>query len=86
MSDSKKTMTEEYKLKGSEVVPKVKELIKEGNVRKITLKDPDGTQVMSIPLSVGLVGVVVAAPLAALGAAAALMTDCSIAVERDATS
>jgi hypothetical protein len=86
MSDSKETITEEYKLKGSQVVPKVKELIKEGNVHKVTLKDQDGKQVMSFPVNVGLIGVAVAAPLVALGAAAALLTDCTIAVERDATS
>ena len=63
------------------VVNKVEELIKEGNVRRIVIKQHDRT-IAEFPLAVGVVGAVVAPILAAAGAIAALVTDCTIAVER----
>ncbi|MFT4152550.1 DUF4342 domain-containing protein [Parafilimonas sp.] len=61
----------------------MKELIEEGNVRKITIVDKDGKELMSFPLTVGVVGVMVAPVLAAIGAAAALIGECTITVERE---
>jgi hypothetical protein len=62
---------------------KVKELIAEGNVRHISITDKDGKDIMSFPLTVGVVAAVLAPVLAAVGALAALIGDCSITVERD---
>ena len=78
---SKKT-SETFQLKGEELIKTVKELIKEGNVRKITILDKKGNTVLSIPMTVGVVGAVLAPVLAAVGAVAALITDCTIKVER----
>ncbi len=77
------TFTESFKLKGEQVVGKIKELIREGNVRKITINDKEGKEIMSFPLTLGIVGAVFAPILAAVGAAVALVEDCSIAVERE---
>jgi hypothetical protein len=74
--------TEEFKVKGEEVLGRVKDLITEGNVRKITIKDKDGKTIASFPLTLGVVGVVLAPVLAAVGAIAALVTECTISVER----
>ena len=75
--------TEEFKVKGEDLLQKVKQLIAEGNVRKITLKDKDGKVIATFPLTFGIVGAVLAPALAAIGAIAALVTECTISVERD---
>lgn len=80
---TKKVVTEELKVKGEQVVETVKNLIKEGNVRKITIKDKEGKSIASFPLTIGVVGALVAPILAAIGAIAALVTDCTITVERE---
>lgn len=80
---NEKTHTEEFKVSGEGVLTKIKELIKEGNIRKITIKDKDGKTVAEFPLTFGVVGVVMAPVLAAIGAIAALMSECTIAVERE---
>ncbi|MBM3189955.1 MAG: DUF4342 domain-containing protein [Chloroflexi bacterium] len=72
---------EEFKVAGSELVEKVKELFHEGNVRRIVIKQ-NGQTVMELPLTVAAVGVLLAPVLAALGAFAALVSNCSIVVER----
>lgn len=75
--------TEEFKVDGAQVTQKVKELLREGNIRRITIKNKEGKTVLEVPLTVGVVGAVIAPTLAAIGAAAALLTDCTIAVERE---
>lgn len=75
-------MKEEFKVKGEEILKKVKELIAEGNARRIIIKDEKGKVVMEIPMTLGAVGVVLAPVLAAVGALAALMTNCTIEVVR----
>ncbi len=77
------TRNEEFKVSGEDLLKKVKELIAEGNVRKITVKGKDGATIVEMPLTIGVVGAVLAAPLAAVGAIAALVTECTIAVERE---
>jgi hypothetical protein len=77
------TFKEEFKVKGEQLLHKVKELIAEGNIRKITINDKYGKEIMSFPLTMGVVGAVFAPILAAVGALAALISDCSIAVERE---
>mgnify|MGYP005838981207 CR=1 FL=1 len=81
MSEESKVKNEEFKVSGSELVEKVKELIHQGNIRRIVIKQ-DGNTVMELPLTVAAVGVVLAPVLAALGAFAALVSNCSIVVER----
>ena len=74
---------EEFSVKGEEVLKKVKELIKEGNIRRLIIKDKKGKVLIELPLTVGVVGALLAPPLAAVGAVAALVSECTIAVERD---
>jgi hypothetical protein len=69
---------------GENLLNKVKELIEEGNIRKISIHDKEGKELMSFPLTYGVVGVVFAPILAAVGAVAALIGDCTITVEREA--
>lgn len=79
---SKKTQ-EEFKVEGKKVVNKVKELIKEGNVRKITVKDSKGKVILSLPVTAGVVGALLLPPLVVIGAVAALLTECTITVQRE---
>lgn len=78
-----KTFTESFKINGGQLISKIKELIQEGNVRKISIHDKDGKELMSFPLTIGVVGAVFAPVLAAIGAAAALIGECTISVERE---
>ena len=74
---------ESFKIEGEKLLEKVKELIAEGNIRRITIHDKAGKEIMSVPLTLGVVGVVLAPVLAAIGALAALVGECSITVERE---
>jgi hypothetical protein len=82
MAQEEKVWTEEIKVKGEALMGKVKELVREGNVRRIIIKNSDGQSVIEIPLTLGVVGAVLAPMLAAVGAVAALAADWSIEVER----
>ncbi len=75
---------ESFTLHGENLVKKVKELIEEGNVRKISISNKEGKELMTFPLTIGVVGVLLAPILAAIGAAAALIGECTITVEREA--
>ena len=68
---------------GENLLEKVKALIEEGNVRRITITDKSGKELMSFPLTIGVVGAVFAPLLAAIGGLAAVIGDCTIAVERE---
>jgi hypothetical protein len=81
MSDEK-TRTEEFTLDGEKLVSKVKELVRQGNIRRISVRNKEGRSLIDIPLTAGVVGAVLLPTLAALGAIAALVTECSIVVER----
>lgn len=72
---------ESCKVDGGQIIDKVKQLVHEGNVRRIVIKQGTRT-VAEFPLTAGVVGTVLAPPLAAIGALAALLTDCTIEVER----
>ncbi|HVS94320.1 MAG TPA: DUF4342 domain-containing protein [Mucilaginibacter sp.] len=74
---------ESFNIDGENLLKKVKELISEGNVRKITINDKTGKELASFPLTVGVVGALLLPTLAAVGAIAALVTECTITVERD---
>lgn len=76
---------ETFSLNGENLLKKVKELIAEGNVRKITITDKSGKELMAFPLTFGLIGALLAPVLAAVGALAALIGECSITVEREET-
>jgi integral membrane sensor domain MASE1 len=78
--------TEEFAISGDKLVAKVKEIIAAGNVRRITIKSDEGKTLLEIPLTLGVVAAVIAPVLAALGALAALVTDCVIVVEREQPS
>ena len=77
-----KTFTEEIRITGEELLAKVKELVREGNVRRIIVKNEEGKILVEIPLTLGVVGAILAPSLAALGAVAALVTNCTIVVEK----
>lgn len=78
-----KTAKESFKVQGEQLLNKIKELVNEGNIRKITIHDKDGKELMSFPVTIGVIGALFAPVLAAIGALAALVTECSITVERD---
>lgn len=73
---------EEFKVSGEDIVKKIKEIIKSGNARRIILKNEKGEVLMEIPLTFAVVGTVFAPVLAAVGALAALLTECTITVVR----
>ena len=85
-TDSEKTKEssafEDIKVDGEELLAKVRELIHEGNVRRVIIKNGEGTVLIEIPLTLGVAGAVILPTLAAVGAIAAIVTDCSITVER----
>lgn len=72
-----------FKVHGEELLKKVKELIKEGNVRKIIIKDKNQKSLVEFPLTIGVVGVALVPVMAAIGALAALITECTLTVERE---
>jgi len=78
----RKSRIEEFEVSGDQVVETVKRLVHEGNIRRVTIKDGDGRSLIEIPLTLGVVGAVVLPVLAALGALAALVTRCTIVVEK----
>jgi len=73
---------EEFKVKGQDLVDKVRSILHEGNVRRIILKDEKGHTFLEIPLTIAAVGVVAAPLLAGLGAIAALVSNFTLVVER----
>lgn len=74
--------SEKYQVRGEDLLKKVKDIINEGNVRKITISDKDGKEIVVFPLTLGVIGAVIAPVLAAVGTIAALVTECTITVER----
>lgn len=77
------TKREEFKVSGEELLAKVKQIVREGNVRRLIIKDKSGKTMIEIPLTAGVVGIVIAPVLAAVGAIAALVTECTILVEKN---
>jgi hypothetical protein len=76
--------TEEFHLNGEELLAKIKELIRQGNIRRIIIKNKEGRIVMEIPLTFGVVGALLAPSLAAIGAIAALLSEVTVVVEKNA--
>lgn len=82
MKNTNNTHEEEFKVNGEELLAKIKELIRQGNIRRIIIKDKEGKQLIEFPVTVGVVGLVIAPIAAAIGALAALVTECTIVVIR----
>ena len=77
-----KVTTEEYSVSSDDLIERVKELLHEGNITRIIVKNEQGTILLEIPATVGVIGIVLVPWLAALGAIAALATNCKIVVEK----
>jgi hypothetical protein len=77
-----KTRKEYFRLSTDEVVKKVKELFREGNVRRIIIQNEEGKTLMEIPLTFAVLGTIIAPVLAAVGALAGILTRCTLIVER----
>jgi len=80
MDENKRT--EEFTLNGEDLVAKIKDIIKQGNAKKITIRGKGGEEILSFPVTVGVAGIVLAPVFAAVGAIAALATECTIVIER----
>jgi len=73
---------DEYEVSGDDLLHKIKELVHEGNIRRIIIKNEDGEKLIEIPLTLGVVGIALLPVWAAIGAIAALVADCTIVVEK----
>lgn len=80
--DNQTGQTEQFRVSSKDLKDKIKKLIEEGNIRRIILKNNQGNIIMEIPVNFAVVGAVLAPMLAAVGAVAAILTDCTIVVER----
>jgi hypothetical protein len=80
--NEQRSYTEEFRVTGEAVLAKIKELVHEGNIRTITIKNEEGRVLINVPLSLGVVGALLLPQLAAIGAIAAIATHCTIVVER----
>jgi hypothetical protein len=81
-TSAKKTRREEYKVRGEKIVAKIRELLHEGNVRHVVIKNDEGKTLIEFPVTVGVAGALLVPVWAAIGALAALVTNCKIEVER----
>jgi len=77
-----KFRTEEFRVNGEELIAKVKNLINEGNIRRVIIKNKEEKVIFEIPLTFGVVGALIAPQLAALGAIAALLSEATVVVEK----
>ena len=80
--DEEKVRKEEFTINGEKLVSTVKKLVKEGNTRRVTIKNKEEKTLIEIPLTFGVVGALFLPTLAAIGAIAALVTECTIVVEK----
>lgn len=83
MTHQKTESTEEFNISGEGVMKKIKELVNEGNIRKITVKSKDDKVIAVFPLTLGVVGTVFVPILAAIGTIIALVSECTISVEKE---
>ena len=77
-----KFRTEEFRVNGEDLIARTKNLINEGHIRRVIIKDKEGKVVFEIPLTFGVVGALIAPQLAAIGAIAALLTEATVVVEK----
>ena len=80
--NEEKIRREEFVISGEKLVSTVKELVRQGNIRRVTIKNKEGKTLIEIPLTFGVVGALFLPTLAAIGAIAALVTECTIVVEK----
>ncbi|MGH2446094.1 MAG: DUF4342 domain-containing protein [Candidatus Limnocylindria bacterium] len=80
--EKKREYTEQFTVSGDELLARFKELVNEGNVRQVIIRNEQGRDLLSIPLTVGVVGAVLLPVFAAVGAIAALVARCEIVVVR----
>ncbi len=80
---STRPRTEEIRVSGDQLIATARRVIHEGNVRRLIIKNDEGKTLIEVPLTVGLIGVALLPVWAAIGAIAALATDCVIVVERE---
>lgn len=73
---------ETFRINGDELLAKVRELVHEGNVRRIIIRNDKGNTLIEFPMTIGVIGAVLLPVLAAVGAIAAIVTDCELIVER----
>lgn len=78
-----KVHSEEFRVNGEELLGRIKNLVNEGNIRRIIIKDKEGKIIFEIPLTFGILGALIAPQLAAIGAIAALVTEATVVVEKD---
>lgn len=83
MADEEKVKKEEFKIDGDKMVAKIKELVHEGNIRRVIIKSEDGKSLLEIPLTIGVAGAVLLPIWVALGAIAALAAKYTIVVEKN---
>ena len=77
-----KIRREEFAISGEKLISTVKKLVRQGNIRRVTIKNKEGKTLIEIPLTLGVVGALLLPTLAAIGAIAALVTECTIVVEK----
>jgi hypothetical protein len=81
-TDTRPPRTEEFRVTGEDIINKIKELVAEGNVRRILVRSEDGRMLAEFPLTVGVIGIALLPVWAAIGAIVALATHCTIVIER----
>jgi len=79
---AEKIHTEEFTVNGEELLSKIKQLVNEGNIRRVIIRNEKGRSLIDIPLTLGVVGALLAPQLAAIGAIAALLGNGTILVEK----
>lgn len=82
MGQNGKSNHESFKVSGDEILTKVKEILKDGNAKRIIIKNEKDEIIMEFPLTIGAIGVVVAPMFAAVGTLAAIASNCTIIVEK----
>ena len=82
MPEEEKIRTEEFKVSGADLVDRIRDLVRKGNIRRITIRNESGKTLIDIPLTVGVAGAIIAPQLAAISAIAALVMRCSVMIER----
>lgn len=80
MSDN--IRVEEFEVTGEKLISTVKEIVRQGNIRRVSIKSEKGATLIEFPLTLGVAGALILTQLAAIGAVAALVTKCSIVVEK----
>lgn len=80
--NEQKVRTEEFQVSGDALVARIKELVHEGNIRRVIIKDEEGKTLIDLPLTIGVAGALVRPKLLAVGAIAAMVTHGTIIVEK----